>query len=356
MAPLATALLLATALVAGPSAAVARPPATSCPPGRFLLAAGGAAARGLPQPVAITIDGPSVAMDVACSDPVVRVVATAARTRVRARWTHCNAGPGSIRLRASIAAPACERMTGVLGTGRARPRRFTATRSACGDGRRDPEIEECDAGVGCGAGEMCTAACHCRPPTSEPPASATTTTTTLRGSTTTTPDGSTTTTTTPGPGCHVEDVPPEPNVHVPVGTPIAYEANPPASGPHYPVWAKYRDHARMVPRGYWLHNLEHGAVVIVWRPDAPADDVDALHAAYAAIPPDDSCNDTTTRALMTPDPYLPDGTPFAVLAEYKRMRCSGVPDTQSMLDFVAQFRRRTSGEHVCSDGDYPPGP
>ena len=58
--------------------------------------------------------------------------------------------------------------------------------------------------------------------------------------------------------------------HVPEGSAIAYVHNPPASGPHYPVWLRYEEFTSAQARGYWVHNLEHGAIVMLYRPDAGA--------------------------------------------------------------------------------------
>src|SRR5690606_18750217 len=49
--------------------------------------------------------------------------------------------------------------------------------------------------------------------------------------------------------------------HVDVGTVIEWMHDPPHSGPHYPVWAASGEHDEVVERGYWVHNLEHGAIV-----------------------------------------------------------------------------------------------
>src|SRR5215208_4047320 len=59
-------------------------------------------------------------------------------------------------------------------------------------------------------------------------------------------------------------------VHVAEGSTVTYRNNPPASGPHYPVWARYQSYTTAVARPYWVHNLEHGAIVFVHRPDAAA--------------------------------------------------------------------------------------
>jgi hypothetical protein len=56
----------------------------------------------------------------------------------------------------------------------------------------------------------------------------------------------------------------EGHTHVPFCTPVAYVANPPASGSHWPAphpWGVFFD--RVVPREWWVHNLEHGGIVLV---------------------------------------------------------------------------------------------
>ena len=68
-------------------------------------------------------------------------------------------------------------------------------------------------------------------------------------------------------------VPNEGGGHVPEGTVVDYESNPPASGPHYsgfglaPVAAGFYEEALRPER--WVHNLEHGYVVVLY--DCPGD-------------------------------------------------------------------------------------
>src|SRR5262245_8086029 len=81
-------------------------------------------------------------------------------------------------------------------------------------------------------------------------------------------------------GCTTQPVANECWIHVAEGSVINYAHNPPASGPHYPVWARYQEHNTVVARGYWVHNLEHGGVVFLYRPSAPAASVTALRDAY----------------------------------------------------------------------------
>src|SRR5438552_11283985 len=56
--------------------------------------------------------------------------------------------------------------------------------------------------------------------------------------------------------------------HVPLGTPFDYNSNPPSSGWHNPVWASYGTHSNAVDRAYYVHNLEHGAIVLLYKCDA----------------------------------------------------------------------------------------
>jgi len=100
-----------------------------------------------------------------------------------------------------------------------------------------------------------------------------------------------------------------PAVHVPVGSAIPWCSNPPSSGWHYPIWAAYQAYDTPVPRGYYVHDLEHGAIVFLYNcgnagcPDVVA----ALHSAAAALPNDPLCDadaGVRVRAVITPDPLL----------------------------------------------------
>jgi hypothetical protein len=132
--------------------------------------------------------------------------------------------------------------------------------------------------------------------------------------------------------------------HAPEGTPISYVANPPASGTHYPVWARYREHTQAVPRPYWVHNLEHGAIVLLYRPDASAAAVQELRQAYAALPNDPACGHR--RALLTPDPLLPQ--PVAAVAALRVMMADRL-DPAWVRAFTDNFRGM-GPEAVCADG------
>src|SRR5688572_604862 len=88
---------------------------------------------------------------------------------------------------------------------------------------------------------------------------------------------------TSGGSCAMSErsVPNEGWMHVAEGSAVSYASNPPASGPHYPVWARYEAFSTAVGRGYWVHNVEHGAAVLLYRPDAAGSVQQALRDAYA---------------------------------------------------------------------------
>jgi hypothetical protein len=151
------------------------------------------------------------------------------------------------------------------------------------------------------------------------------------------------------PGCSavVTPVPNEGWSHVPEGSTVNYRANPPASGPHYPVWARYQEHASAVARPYWVHNLEHGAIVFLYRPDAPAAVVSALRDAYRSLPNDPACGHR--RALLTPDPALTRAT-SVVAADF--VVAADCVNAGLIRDF-ATGRRGLGPEQVCQDGNRP---
>ena len=140
-------------------------------------------------------------------------------------------------------------------------------------------------------------------------------------------------------------VPNEGWAHVMEGTPLSYTANPPASGPHYPRWGRYKKHVTPLARSYWLHNIEHGAVVLLHRSDAPAETVAALQAAYDDIPVDVPCGHK--RALLTVDDAL--DTPVAAVVVDRVIKDTRL-DAARVKAFVTACRGQ-GPENVCTDGD-----
>ncbi len=61
--------------------------------------------------------------------------------------------------------------------------------------------------------------------------------------------------------------------HVSEGTEPQHANIPPASGEHWPTTIVYGIYDEPVPPARWVHNLEHGAVVLLYRCDADCDQV-----------------------------------------------------------------------------------
>jgi hypothetical protein len=64
--------------------------------------------------------------------------------------------------------------------------------------------------------------------------------------------------------------------HDHVTGPVTYAVTPPVGGPHNPVWMNAGVYTKPVPSERAVHNLEHGAVWITYRPDLPGSQVNQL--------------------------------------------------------------------------------
>jgi hypothetical protein len=64
--------------------------------------------------------------------------------------------------------------------------------------------------------------------------------------------------------------------HDHVTGPVTYAVTPPVGGPHNPIWMNAGVYTKPVPSERAVHNLEHGAIWITYRPNLPAKDVREL--------------------------------------------------------------------------------
>ncbi len=73
--------------------------------------------------------------------------------------------------------------------------------------------------------------------------------------------------------------------HVADGAPMQYRTRPPSSGNHYGQSAPYGVFERELATGNWVHTLEHGAIVVLYRPDlCDQDCVGQLRDVYQSAP------------------------------------------------------------------------
>ena len=129
--------------------------------------------------------------------------------------------------------------------------------------------------------------------------------------------------------------------HVESEEELVYQHNPPASGPHFPTWASYAIHVEVVKRGNWVHNLEHGAIVLLIGAQATEEQRETILAAYQAIPNDPNCGHR--RTIVTKDPLL-DG-PMAAVAANAVLEGGGLTVAQ-IVEFAVACRDRAP-EDIC---------
>jgi hypothetical protein len=144
-------------------------------------------------------------------------------------------------------------------------------------------------------------------------------------------------------------VPAELGAHVPFGTPIEWSTNPPATGTHFGTWAGWDRHYTQLDRGYYVHNAEHGGIVLLYNcPNGCQDVVDGLLDVARTAAVDPQCTGAVTnRIIVAADPLLPADVQVAAVSWTTLY-------TASCLDpYVTTFTRnryRHGPEDTCADG------
>jgi hypothetical protein len=109
-------------------------------------------------------------------------------------------------------------------------------------------------------------------------------------------------------GAVTQRQPDEGRVHFVPCTRITYLSNPPSSGTHYADIPAFGVYSEPLPRGYWVHTLEHGAIVLTYNcPEGCADEIAAASEFIQNLPIDPLCaasGELTRRVVLTPDPKL----------------------------------------------------
>lgn len=95
--------------------------------------------------------------------------------------------------------------------------------------------------------------------------------------------------------------------HVPDGFAELHSSNPPTSGNHYPTPELVTFSNTPIPRGKWIHSMEHGSIVLTYNcPNGCSDALTRMKTLYDKYLVNDQ---STAKAwvLVTPDPLLPAG-------------------------------------------------
>jgi len=127
--------------------------------------------------------------------------------------------------------------------------------------------------------------------------------------------------------------------HVPVGEPLPYTSRPPVGGPHYAQ--PYPDYGLTdapVDPGYWVHNLEHGAVVLLYRcPAGCLGVVTDLQAVYDSLPDDTEVHHGVARMLITEDDDMDHA--FAIVAWGRKFEMDRLDREQVLAFYAAHINR-----------------
>jgi hypothetical protein len=142
-----------------------------------------------------------------------------------------------------------------------------------------------------------------------------------------------------------EQHPIEGNLHMAICSPLTYGTNPPSSGNHYSIWAAYKTYTQPFLPGFWVHCLEHGAVVIGYNcPDGCAGDVARAQAFIDALPAD--CGAPPRRVVLLPNPGL--DVRFAASAWGFTLKADCFDPSAFGAFFAAHYGQ--GPEDICSDG------
>ncbi len=144
----------------------------------------------------------------------------------------------------------------------------------------------------------------------------------------------------------------EGHTHIPVCSYAPYATKPPSSGNHYPIWAAYKTYAAPIPEGFFVHNLEHGTIVLTYNcPNGCDADVAAAQAMLDALPDDAECTalgeGVRRRSVMTPDPNL--DVAFAASAWGWTLRAKCFDATAFRAFALAHYNH--APEDLCNDGE-----
>ncbi len=147
-----------------------------------------------------------------------------------------------------------------------------------------------------------------------------------------------------GHGTTAED-PVTPMVHIYPPSPITYTEAPPTIGPHRPDWATFGEFA-FLPEQRWLHNLEHGAVALLYHPCAPQAMVESLRAfAKAQVP---LPGDPAYRQILSPYPNLPHAIALVTWGQIYYADCVQPQEMEAWL--LAHYNK--AAENEASPGGY----
>ena len=113
--------------------------------------------------------------------------------------------------------------------------------------------------------------------------------------------------------------------HFCMDTKISYDHSVPTHGNHRPIWPKFGEY-KFVPAQRWLHNIEHGAVVMLYHPCTHPDTVHSLRRLVTGC---------IRKHIITPYTNMPEDRPLALVAWGCRLYMSEV-DEKTVVNFIRE--------------------
>jgi len=122
---------------------------------------------------------------------------------------------------------------------------------------------------------------------------------------------------------------------------ITYNTTVPTHGDHRPIWPKFGEY-RFVPVQRWLHNIEHGAVVMLYHPCTHPATVDKLRRIVRGC---------IRKHIITPYTNLPEDRPLALVAWGCRMLMSDINPGQ-VRKFIKSYGLKGPEGSYPKEGQY----
>jgi hypothetical protein len=128
------------------------------------------------------------------------------------------------------------------------------------------------------------------------------------------------------------------NSHVP--STVTYAVTPPVGGPHNAVWMNCGVYTKPVPNERAVHDLEHGAIWITYRPSLATSERDALKALALKQPKLAGANGNTWRYMdLTPWASEDLPSPIVITAWGRQLKVDTASDPR-LQRFIDAFRAK----------------
>ncbi len=131
-------------------------------------------------------------------------------------------------------------------------------------------------------------------------------------------------------------LPNEARNHVPDGTQVTYDSNPPAGGPHYAETAHVGIYGRAPSDGYLVHSLEHGAVIIWYQPGLSEAEIKQLKNIYDSVP--------VNKKIMVPRESL--NVPVALSSWGRVLKLSSINESEIKEFMETNYDRAPEQESI----------